>query len=144
MEVLPIRTRVIKPEDDIVDVLLEAIERGGMELLDNDILVIAETPLGTTEGRVVRLSEVRVSSEAQTLAEQYSLIPAVAELVLCEADEILGGIPGVVLTIKDNTLMANAGVDKSNVPAGHASLLPKDPKKSAERVRTEIRRRLDK
>ena len=38
------------------------------------------------------------------------MLPEVAELVIQEADEILGGIPHVVLTIKNNTLMANANI----------------------------------
>ena len=81
---------------------------------------------------------------AQGLADRYDLLPAVAELVIQEADEILGGIPHVLLTIKNNTLMANAGVDKSNIPPGYASLLPVDPKASAMRIRREIKKRLGK
>jgi len=50
----------------------------------------------------------------------------------------------VLLTIKNNTLMANAGVDKSNVPSGFASLLPVDSRASAERLRQEIKQRLGK
>jgi coenzyme F420-0:L-glutamate ligase len=144
MQIIPITTRIITPEDNIVDVLLEAVADVGLELEDNDILAVAETPLGTTEGRLVTLSEVEVSDEARALAEKYEMLPEVAELVIQEADEILGGIPHVVLTIKNNTLMANAGVDKSNVPPGHASLLPLDPRKSAEELRNEVKIRLGK
>ncbi len=142
MELMPIKTRVITSEDDIVDVLVKSIEENGLTIEDDDILVVAETPLGTTEGQVVQLSGIDVSPEAERLAERYSVLPAVAELVIREADEILGGIPNVLLTIKDNTLMANAGVDKSNVPPGFASLLPRNSRKSAERIRHEIRSRL--
>ena len=144
MQVIPIKTRIITPEDNIIDVILKGLEDAGLELEDNDILAIAETPLGTTEGRIVDLTEVEPSKEAKDLAGKYEMLPEVAELVVQEADEILGGIPHVVLTIKNNTLMANAGVDKSNVPPGHASLLPIDSRASAERLRSEIKRRLDK
>ena len=144
MQVIPIKTRIITPEDNIIDVILKGLEDAGLELEDNDILAIAETPLGTTEGRIVDLTEVEPSKEAQGLAGKYEMLPEVAELVVQEADEILGGIPHVVLTIKNNTLMSNAGVDKSNVPPGHASLLPIDSRASAERLRSEIKRRLDK
>ena len=144
MQVFPIQTRIIRAEDDFLDVVLSALQNAGMSILDNDILTIAETPLGTTEGQVVNLSEVQVSEEAKTLAEKYELLPAVAELVIREADDILGGIPHVVLTIKNNTLMANAGVDKSNVPPGFASLLPVNPRASAERLRAEIKKRTGK
>jgi len=144
MQVLPIRTRIIVPEDNVVDVFLESLNELGISLMDNDILTIAETPLGTTEGQVVKLSEVQVSDEAKGLSERYELLPEVAELIIQEADEILGGIPRVVLTIKNNTLMANAGVDKSNIPPGYASLLPVDSRASAERLRNEIKERTGK
>ncbi|MHA1136686.1 MAG: coenzyme F420-0:L-glutamate ligase [Candidatus Thorarchaeota archaeon] len=144
MQVFPVKTRIIQPEDNIVDVLLESLNELGITLQDNDIITIAETPLGTTEGRMVKLSEVTVSKEAEKLGAQYELLPEVAELIIQEADEILGGIPRVVLTIKNNTLMANAGVDKSNIPPGYASLLPVDPRASAERLRIELKERTGK
>jgi len=144
MQVFPIKTRIIAEEDDLLDVLFESLESSGLEIQDNDILGVAETPLGTTEGQVVKLSNVVVSDEARALASKYELVPEVAELILNEADEILGGIPHVVLTIKNNTLMANAGVDKSNVPPGHASLLPTNPRGSAERIRDQVKTRLGK
>ena len=144
MQIFPVQTRIIVPEDNFVDVLLESLDASGLSLVDNDIITIAETPLGTTEGRVVKLSEVQVSDEAKKLGERYEILPEVAELIIQEADEILGGIPRVVLTIKSNTLMANAGVDKSNIPPGHASLLPLDSRASADRIRTEIKKRTGK
>ena len=144
MQIFPVQTRIIVPEDNFVDVLLESLDASGLSLVDNDIITIAETPLGTTEGRVVKLSEVQVSDEAKKLGERYEILPEVAELIIQEADEILGGIPRVVLTIKNNTLMANAGVDKSNIPPGHASLLPIDSRASADRIRTEIKKRTGK
>ncbi len=144
MQVIPIKTRIITPEDNIIDVIVKGLDDAGLELEDNDILAIAETPLGTTEGRIVDLSKVNPTKEATALASKFEMLPEVAELVLQEADEILGGIPHVVLTIKNNTLMANAGVDKSNVPSGHASLLPYDSRASAERLRAEIKKRLNK
>ena len=141
MEIIPIETRVISENDDILEVLVTSLQDAGLELKDKDILGIAETPLGTTEGRVVKLADIELSEEAIELADEYDLIPEVAELVLSEADEILGGIPHVLLTIKNNTLMANAGVDKSNVPPGHASLLPADSRRSAERIRQQAKDR---
>ncbi|MHA2433809.1 MAG: coenzyme F420-0:L-glutamate ligase [Candidatus Thorarchaeota archaeon] len=144
MLILPIKTRIITTSDNLLDVLLDGLQSAGIEIQDHDILAVAETPLGTTEGRVVKLSDVTASSRAHELSEQFDLLPEVAQLVIEEADEILGGVPHVLLTIKNNTLMANAGVDKSNVPSGFASLLPVDSRASAERLRQEIKQRLGK
>ncbi len=138
MQVFPIKTRLIIPSDSILDVIFKGVEDAGLEIQDNDILAIAETPLGTTEGRLVLLTEVVPSEEAKGIARKFDMLPEVAQLVLQEADDILGGIPHVLLTIKNNTLMANAGVDKSNAPPGYASLLPVDARASAERLRNEI------
>lgn len=140
--IIPIKTRIITEKDSFLDVLLESLSELGQELKDGDILGIAETPLGTTEGRVVLLEDVKVSPYAKELAEKYEMIPEVTELIIQEADEILGGIPHVLLTIKNNTLMANAGVDKSNIPLGYASLLPIDSRASAERLQKEVKERL--
>jgi coenzyme F420-0:L-glutamate ligase/coenzyme F420-1:gamma-L-glutamate ligase len=144
MLVYPIKTRIITQDDNILDVLLEALALAGIEIQDNDIITVAETPLGTTEGRVVKLTDVPVSEDAKKLAEKFELLPEVAQLIIQEADDILGGIPHVVLTIKNNTLMANAGIDKSNVPAGYASLLPLDSRISAEKLREEVKKRTGK
>ncbi|RDE17051.1 MAG: coenzyme F420-0:L-glutamate ligase [Candidatus Thorarchaeota archaeon] len=144
MLVYPIKTRIITEKDNILDVLLESLTLADMEILDNDIITIAETPLGTTEGRIVKLSDIKVSKEAAKLAKRYELIPEIAQLIIQEADEILGGIPHVILTIKNNTLMANAGIDKSNAPPGYASLLPLNPRASAERLRAEVKKRTGK
>lgn len=144
MQVIPIKTRIINPDDNFLDVIFEGINTAGFTLMDNDILTVAETPLGTTEGCIVDLSKVKVSSKAAELAQKYELLPPIAELILQESDEILGGIPHVVLTMKNNTLMANAGIDKSNVPHGFACLLPRDSRASAERLRKEIKKRTGK
>jgi coenzyme F420-0:L-glutamate ligase len=144
MIVQPIKTRIISEEDDFLDVLFEGLEKTGFSIENGDILGIAETPLGTTEGRIIKLTDVSPTEHALELASKHELLAEVAELVLQEADEILGGIPHVLLTIKNNTLMANAGVDKSNVPPGYASLLPVDSKSSAKRIREEVYERTGK
>jgi coenzyme F420-0:L-glutamate ligase len=144
MLIMPIKTRTITPRDDYLGVLLEALSHTGYHIEDNDILVVAEKPLATTEGRIVKLSDVKVTAKARKLAQKYDIVPEVAELIVRESDEILGGVPHVLLTIKNNTLMASAGVDKSNVPPGHACLLPADSRASAVRLREEVKKLLGK
>ncbi|MHA2229017.1 MAG: coenzyme F420-0:L-glutamate ligase [Candidatus Thorarchaeota archaeon] len=144
MQIFPIKTRTITPEDSFLDIIIESMEMQNLEFRDGDILGIAETPLGTTEGQIVKLSDVRSSKRAKGLASEFDMLPEVAELVLREADEILGGIPHVLLTIRNNTLMANAGVDKSNVPSGYASILPKNPRESANQIRLMVQNKFEK
>ncbi|MFX0069187.1 MAG: coenzyme F420-0:L-glutamate ligase [Promethearchaeota archaeon] len=144
MQLFPIKTRVIKPEDDTLGVILDALSRDGIELEDKDILVIAETALGTAQGRLVKLDEIKPSKHARELAAKYRLEPGIAELIIREADMILGGIPHVLLTIKNKVFMANAGIDKSNAPLGYVSLLPKNPTQNANELRIDAFQRTGK
>jgi coenzyme F420-0:L-glutamate ligase len=124
MELVGISTPIIQPGEDIVKAFLAALSEQGFRLEPHDLLVCAETVVAVSQNRVFDLSQIQVSPQANELAEQYTLEPALAQLVLDEADEILGGVPHVLLTIKNGTLMANAGIDRSNAPPGHAILLP--------------------
>ncbi len=138
MTLIPIKTRVITPGDDIVEVILESLEKIEEKIRNNDILVLAETAVATAEGRIIELSKIQPSSKAFELARKYDVAPELAELILREADEILGGVPHVILTLKRGVLIANAGIDKSNAPPGCVVLLPRDPMKAAEEIRRQI------
>lgn len=135
MELFPISTPLIQPGDDLIQILYTAITQKGIQLQDHDIIVVAETAVATAQNRLRQLSSVTVSSKAKKLAEKYDVDPAIAQLVLEEADEILGGVPHVLLTIKQNILMANAGIDQSNAPLGSVVLLPLKPTTEAWRIK---------
>jgi coenzyme F420-0:L-glutamate ligase/homotetrameric cytidine deaminase len=138
LEVLGIKTDLISVGDDMVEALQMGMKRANLCLEDGDIIVISESALATTEGRVTNLDEVSPSSLAIDLAARYSKDPREMELILRESDEIVGGIPGVVLTLKGGFLYPNAGIDHSNAPPGFVVLFPANPNRSA----FEIRRRM--
>ncbi len=137
-----IRTGIIHEGDDLAVALLDGIPQTEAGCFaDGDILVIAESAVATSEGRVVRLDTVIPGDESLTLGERYGIDPRLAEVVREESDEIVGGIPGHLLCMKGGTLLPNAGVDASNAPPGCVVLLPKDPDRSARTIREEIRSR---
>ncbi len=138
MEVLGVKTDLVRVGDDLVHALQEGMARAGLSLRDGDILVVSESTVATAEGRVVALDDVTPSDLALALAAKWCKDPREMELILCESDEIVGGIPGVVLTMKKGFLYPNAGIDNSNAPPGHVVLFPADAQKSA----SEIRRRM--
>lgn len=107
-------------------------------ICDGDVIVLAESAVATVEGRIVPLESVVPSARARELAEEYGMDPAVVEVVLRESDEVVGGIPGFILSMKGGTLLPNAGVDASNAPDGCVLPLPADPDASAARLRREI------
>ncbi len=138
MTLIPIKTRMITPGDDIVEVVLKSLKKVGGRIKNRDILVLAETAVATAEGRIIELNKIKPSSEALKLSKMYDIVPELAELILREADEILGGVPHVVLTLKNGVLIANAGIDKSNAPPGCVVLLPQNPMKTAQEIRKKV------
>lgn len=138
MEVLGIRTGLIRQGEDLASALWTAMATSGIQLLDGDILVVSESVVATSQGRIVSLSKVRPSERARMLAARYDKDPREMELILRESDEVVGGIPGVVLTLKDGFLYPNAGIDHSNAPDGCVVLLPKDPCDTAASIRKDI------
>ena len=129
-EVFGLPTGIITSGDSIAERVVEAALRecGGFE--DDDILVLAETAVATAEGNIVRLSTI-TPRRAQELGEKYQMDPRTVEVVLSESDSIVGGIPGFLLSMKNGTLLPNAGVDASNAPPGCVTPLPVDPDLSA-------------
>lgn len=132
-----ISTGLIVPGDDMASRILSVHP----DFEENDIVVVAESALATAEGQIVALDTVDPTDEAGRLAARYAMDPHLVQVVLEESDRVVGGIPGFLLCMKDQTLLPNAGVDGSNAPPGTVILLPKDPSRSARRIREEIERR---
>jgi coenzyme F420-0:L-glutamate ligase len=133
-----IRTNLIKSGDPLLPLIYDGLKTAGLSFCTGDVLVIAESALATSETRVVTLADITPSPEAADLAEQYELDPRLAEIILSESDEIIGGIPGFLLCTARGHLLPNAGVDGSNAPDGQVTLLPADPDASARSLRRQI------
>lgn len=138
MQLFGIKTRLIKPGDDMADVLIMALEEGCIKPKNNDVIVLAESAVATAEGRVVKLDSITPSEKAIELSKLYENDPRKMELIIRESDEIIGGIPGVVVTITKGVLAPSAGIDSSNAPEGHVVLLPIDPRNSAIKIRDRL------
>jgi len=143
MQLFGIQTRLVKPKDDLVGIVLEALARQRLAIDDGDVLVLASKVVSLAQGRLARLGTINPSEEARKLAEKYELDSRFAEVVLSEADEVYGGVSRALLTLKDGALIANAGVDRKNAPVGFVVLWPQNPHASAEKIRAEILKRAD-
>jgi len=144
MQVFSIRTKIIKPNDNLTKVLLESIKKMNLELEDKDILAIASKALAATDKRFAQLKRMSPSEDARKLAKKYSLAPEFVELILKESDQVYDGVYKAILTLKNHILTANAGIDQKNAPEGYVALWPSNPQKKANQIRNEIQRRLSK
>jgi len=138
MEIIPIKTGRIGRGDDLVDRILNGATSSGVALRDGDVLAVAHKVVSVVEGRAIDLTTVKPSGKAEKIAAEHQMDPRFVEVVLMEADEILGGVYRTLLTIKDGIMIANAGADLSNSPRDWVTLWPEKPSSSAERIRKGI------
>ena len=55
---IPIKSRIIKPNEDIIPILVESLNKNKINLEKKDILVIAENAIETAEGNLVKLDSI--------------------------------------------------------------------------------------
>lgn len=141
MELFSIRLPLIKKNDPLLEIIIKNIRDQGKSLNEGDIIVIAEKVVATSQGRVIKLSEVEnISERAKKLAKEYDMDERFVELILREATMILGGMKHVILAKVNDFLIANAGIDQSNAGIGSVVLLPKNLKQVVWDYWSEIRK----
>ena len=150
-KVIPIETHYIKPNESI-DFMIEDISKLANE---GDYLVIAETPISVSQGRLVDEADYTPSLKATFLATYWSKY-------------LWGYVLGPLLGIKERTIKnlrklpeeskrhkevvlqlygwkhalkpaSEAGIDLSNAPGTCVSLLPENPEKVAKEISEDIK-----
>ncbi len=119
MELIPIKTKIIKRTDTIEDILEEYIC-----LEEKDIIVISSKIISVLQNRIAKLNNIYISDKAYKYAKRSELDAHFCELIIKESDEIINIVKKAILTIKHNILIANAGIDLSNSLKGEAILWP--------------------
>jgi coenzyme F420-0:L-glutamate ligase / coenzyme F420-1:gamma-L-glutamate ligase len=137
---------LVKPGDDIAGLVLKTSRRLNIRIANGDVLVIGHKIVSKSEGRIVRLSEVKPSARAVKIARKCLKDPRLVQLILSESRRVIKVKPGILLVeTRHGIVCLNAGVDKSNVEGSDTyCLLPKDPKLSAARIAKRILERTGK
>ena len=131
---------LVRPGDDLVELIASALTLNGVEPRAQDVLVVAQKVVSKAEGRIVDLATIEPSAKARTLAAEVDKDPRLVELILSESVRVVRARRNVLIVEhRLGFIMANAGVDQSNVgPADGSSralLLPENPDRSAEALR---------
>jgi coenzyme F420-0:L-glutamate ligase len=121
MIVTPVKTRIFKEGEDLVSFITAHVSR----MRDRSVLAVAS--------KIVALAEGRVAPDVRSKKAHDALVRK-------ESDRALA-TRFVWVTLKDGVVMANAGIDESNVEGGGVILLPKDSLKSAEKLRKALQRK---
>lgn len=139
---------LIKPGDNLAEMIWDALRLANIQLQDGDILVLAQKIVSKAEGRLVNLNDITPGERARELADVTLKDARFLELVLRESREVLRTRPGtIIVEHKCGFVCANAGIDHSNVegPWGNAEdwvlLLPENPDRSAQDVRDALQQR---
>lgn len=126
------------PGQDLAAVVAAAIRAQGFEPQAGDVVVFAQKVVSKVEGRAVALATVTPGEAASAAAARAQKDPAVVELILAESSELMRVVPGVIITRhRQGHVLANAGIDASNVGGAGAEVLlwPEDPDASAAALR---------
>ena len=139
---------LVQRGDNLVQLIQEGCLRANIQLQSGDIFVLAQKIVSKAEGQDVLLNTVNVSSQAEELGEFLNTDPRLVELVLRESTDIIRSTPGnketgesgrLIVRHRLNHILANAGIDMSNVEQGSvdgcALLLPINPDESCENIR---------
>ena len=128
--------------NDLAGLLASALRRMAIVPADGDILVVAQKVVSKAEGRFVDLDSIDPSPRAVALAEEVRKDPRLVEVILRESTEVVRHKKDVLIVAhRLGFVMANAGVDQSNVGSddhGRALLLPCAPDVSAARIKARL------
>ena len=129
--------------DDLARLIADAVVRSGRETLAGDVLVVAQKVVSKAERAIVSLADVEPSALAERWAAAHGKDARIIEVVLRESRRLVRMERGIIIAeTRHGFVCANAGVDASNVPPGHVTVLPRDPDASAARLRDALTERL--
>jgi coenzyme F420-0:L-glutamate ligase / coenzyme F420-1:gamma-L-glutamate ligase len=113
----------ISPGDDLDGMLAEALRVH--EVVRSDVVVVTHKVISKAEGAVVVLESDDVGAHRSVVEEQaVRVVRRRGDLVIAET--------------RHGFVCANAGVDRSNAAPGTVVLLPRDPDRSARRLRDRL------
>jgi coenzyme F420-0:L-glutamate ligase / coenzyme F420-1:gamma-L-glutamate ligase len=135
---------IVKTGDDLGNLLIAAVRRAKITPRDKDVLIVAQKIVSKAEGRFVDLRTVVPSARAAALAHEVEKDPRLVEVILSESVGVVRTARNVLIVAhRLGFVMANAGVDQSNVDAEGSDqvlLLPLDPDASAAALKARLDR----
>jgi coenzyme F420-0:L-glutamate ligase / coenzyme F420-1:gamma-L-glutamate ligase len=138
---VPLASEIL-PGDDLAEKLAGALKNQKLKLKRGDIVVVKHKIVSKAEGQLVKLNTVDPSPAATAWSRKTGTDARIIELALSESKRVVRKKKGVLISeTRHGFVCANSGVDVSNVDGGESAvLLPKDPDRSAAKLRTKLKR----
>ena len=142
---------LIKTGDDLPLIILNALKHKNLTLENGDILVIAQTIVSKSLGRIRNLVDIKPSQRAIEIYEKMVPLtresglpiksPELIQAILEESKQVLKAEHVMVVETHHGFVCANAGIDQSNVGGKDLiALLPLDSDKEAEKIRDSLQK----
>ncbi|HXY83627.1 MAG TPA: coenzyme F420-0:L-glutamate ligase [Candidatus Saccharimonadales bacterium] len=139
--IIPVRLQKVQPSQPLAPIIIQALEQRGLTPQSGDVISVASKIASIAEGQIVKLQQIQPSKLARKMAAKWKIDSRLMQVILNESDDILAGVEGFALTIRQGILTPNAGIDQKNSPPGTVTLWPKDPDLTAERLRRLLQKR---
>ncbi len=152
---------------DLSGLVFDALQSQGVQISDDDVLVVTSKVLAKAQGRIVDYSQVEAGRKARALAEIVKRDARELQVMLQQEASFMGAVrvrdalreatghttqwsSGAKQALKrmpyllffrlpDGRVCTEAGIDESNVPGDHTiSLLPRGPHRSAEEMAAKL------
>jgi coenzyme F420-0:L-glutamate ligase/coenzyme F420-1:gamma-L-glutamate ligase len=130
---------LIKPGDHLGEIIAASLKDCGIQIQNNDILVITQKIISKSEDRFVNLETIEPSDESLRLSAICEKDPRLVEVILRESNEVVRCKKDtLIVEHRLGFICANAGVDHSNVKENGEGiwylLLPENPDRSAREI----------
>ena len=146
---------LIKTGDDLPSIIFNALQHNSITLENGDILVIAQTIVSKSLGRMRNLANIKPSRKAIEIYEKMAPLteksglpiksPELIQAILDESKQVLKTEHVMVVETHHGFVCANAGIDKSNVEGKNSvALLPENPDADAYNIRRIIKEKTNK
>ncbi len=142
---------LIKAGDNIAEIIFKKLNENKISLQNGDILVVAQTIISKSNGRIRDLKKIKPSKKAIEIYKRITPIgkkvhvpvksPELIQAILDESEAILKTEHVLIVETKHGFVCANAGIDKSNVEGENIiTLLPENPDEEANKIRSSLKK----
>ncbi len=142
---------LIKPGDNIAQIIFKKLNENNISLQNGDILVIAQTVVSKSIGRIKDLKKIKPTNRAIEIYNRTTpkgkkahipiKSPELIQAILDESEAILKAEHVLIVETKHGFVCANAGIDKSNIEGEYnVCLLPKNPDEEANKIHSSLKK----
>ncbi|MFX1452567.1 MAG: coenzyme F420-0:L-glutamate ligase [Promethearchaeota archaeon] len=146
---------LIKRGDNLPKIIGNALDKNKITLEDRDILVIAQSIISKSNGRIRNLNKITPSKRAieicNSITPKAKILglpekdPKLVQAILDESEELMISEHVLITETKHGFVCADAGIDKSNIgDKNYISLLPENPDRDADKIRIALKNMFNK